>query len=82
MIQAAGISAANYYGTGLCAYPDYQCIKVGPGQTWENLFPNEQQRDVVQRLNRSYNYFGPVRSLLFREISRKKPFLTFRHFPC
>ncbi len=44
-----------YYGTGLCVYPEYECIKVQSGQTWENLFPDEKQRDLVQRINRFYN---------------------------
>lgn len=44
-----------YYGPGLCASSQYECIKVGSGQTWEKLFPDEQQRDLVQRVNRSYN---------------------------
>lgn len=44
-----------YYGPGLCTAPQYQCIKVTPGQSWEKLFPDEQQRDLVQRINRSYN---------------------------
>ena len=49
------VHAANFYGTALCAYPQYSCIKVAAGQTWENLFPDEVQRDLVQRINRSYN---------------------------
>ncbi len=44
-----------YYGPGLCASPQYECVKVGPGQSWEKLFPDEQQMDLVQRVNRSYN---------------------------
>ncbi len=36
-----------YYGPGLCASPQYECIKVAPGQSWEKLFPDEQQRDLV-----------------------------------
>lgn len=44
-----------YYGPGLCASSLYECVKVGPGQSWERLFPDEQQRDLVQRINRSYN---------------------------
>lgn len=49
-------NTSPYYGTGLCAYPQFQCIKVGRGETWEKLFPNPEQRDIVQKLNRSYNY--------------------------
>lgn len=44
-----------YYGTALCAYPQYECVKVGKGQGWESLFPDPEKRDLVQRLNRTYN---------------------------
>jgi hypothetical protein len=48
--------ASPYFGSSLCAYAQqYECIKIQHGQSWENLFPNEQQRDLVQRLNRTYN---------------------------
>ena len=52
-----------YYGVGLCDYPEYQCIKISSGQTWERLFPDEQQRDLVQRINRSYNYLSPGKEI-------------------
>jgi lipoprotein-anchoring transpeptidase ErfK/SrfK len=52
---AAAVEAPSYYGPALCSDPAYECIKVARGQNWENLFPNEEQRDLVQRLNRSYN---------------------------
>lgn len=45
-----------YYGVGLCKNPQYECIKVAHAQSWEQLFPNEAQRDLVQRVNRNYNY--------------------------
>jgi hypothetical protein len=48
-----------YYGAGLCASSQYECVKVASGQSWEKLFPNEQQRDLVQRINRSYNSIWP-----------------------
>jgi hypothetical protein len=48
--------AASFYGTALCGYPQYTCIKVASGQTWENLFPDPDQRDIVQRINRTYNH--------------------------
>jgi len=52
-----------YYGPGLCASPLYECIKVTSGQSWERLFPNEQQRDLVQRINRSYNSLWPGKEI-------------------
>lgn len=47
--------ASKYYGENLCAYPQFKCIKVKSGQSWKKLFPDEEQRDLVQRLNRTYN---------------------------
>lgn len=44
---------SEYYGTGLCAKPGYTCVTVKKGETWNKLFPNETQLDVVQRINRT-----------------------------
>lgn len=55
MFMVAVANAANFYGTGLCGYPQYDCVKVEAGQSWETLFPDEKQRDIVQRINRTYN---------------------------
>lgn len=53
--MTAVTNAASFYGTALCGYPQYQCIKVSGGDTWEKLFPDPVQRDLVQRINRTYN---------------------------
>lgn len=53
------VNASSYYGTALCAYPQYECYKIVSGQSWDKLFPDEQQRDLVQRINRSYNSLWP-----------------------
>ncbi|OGO94061.1 MAG: endopeptidase IV [Coxiella sp. RIFCSPHIGHO2_12_FULL_44_14] len=55
--------SSPYYGVGLCGKPGYDCIKVKGGESWEKLFPNEQQRDVVQRLNRSNTYLHAGKTL-------------------
>jgi hypothetical protein len=73
--------AASYYGTGLCAYPQYQCIKVGRGQTWDNLFPDEEQRDIVQRLNRTYNYLWAGKEIAVPRNLENKTLLDFAPFP-
>lgn len=44
-----------YFGAGLCDVPGFHCIKVSAGQSWGSLFPDENQRDLVQRINRTYN---------------------------
>ncbi|MBN9229866.1 MAG: L,D-transpeptidase [Legionella sp. 40-6] len=50
------LANAGFYGTGLCGYPQYDCIKVEAGQTWDSLFPDPEKRDIVQRINRTYNH--------------------------
>ncbi|MFI4963080.1 MAG: L,D-transpeptidase [Legionellales bacterium] len=62
-IMAAVANAANFFGTGLCGYPQYNCIKATSGQNWDNLFPDPDQRDLVQRVNRSYNYLWAGREI-------------------
>lgn len=44
-----------YYGRQLCTAADYHCVTVKHGETWEKMFPNEKERDLVQRVNRTYN---------------------------
>ncbi|MCH9755562.1 MAG: L,D-transpeptidase [Gammaproteobacteria bacterium] len=44
-----------YYGPNLCKNAQFKCIKVQKGQSWKRLFPDNQDRDLVQRLNRTYN---------------------------
>lgn len=56
LFSMIGANAASFYGTALCGYPQYTCLKVVSGQTWENLFPDPVQRDIVQRVNRTYNH--------------------------
>ena len=53
-----------YYGLGLCASPQYECVKVTSGESWDKLFPDEQQRDLVQRVNRSYNSLWPGKEIV------------------
>lgn len=78
-----GISsfASTYYGTGLCAYPQYKCVKVERGQSWDNLFPDEQERDIVQRINRSYNYLSLGKEIAVPVNLKNKTLLDFAPFP-
>lgn len=55
MSMMAVVNAASFYGTALCGYPQYDCITVGVGDSWDKLFPDPVQRDLAQRVNRSYN---------------------------
>lgn len=40
------------YGETLCEQPDYFCLKVKQGDSWDTLFPNMEERDIVRRINR------------------------------
>lgn len=41
------------YGTSLCHDPEYKCVRVRPGKKWYRMYPDEQERDIVMRLNRT-----------------------------
>lgn len=81
LIPAFAVHATLYYGKGLCAYPQYECIKVGRGETWEKLFPDEQQRDIVQRINRSYNYLWYGKEIVIPRDLANKTIFDFSPFP-
>lgn len=63
MFVMTAANAGNFYGTGLCSYPQYECIRISGGQSWDKLFPDPVQRDIVQRINRSYNYLYAGREI-------------------
>ncbi|KTC90896.1 L,D-transpeptidase [Fluoribacter dumoffii] len=73
MMLMVSIAHAAFYGTGLCGYPQYDCIKVEPGQSWTTLFPDEKQRDIVQRVNRTYN---PLWAGKIIAVPKNLPYLT------
>lgn len=81
MIPTFLVNASGYYGKDLCAYSQYECIKIASGQTWEKLFPNEQQRDIVQRLNRTYNPLWAGKEIVVPRDLNNKTMLDFSPFP-
>lgn len=46
-------SFAEFYGAELCQTQGYRCVKVKQGKTWDSLFPNLREREIVRRLNRT-----------------------------
>lgn len=40
------------YGETLCKSADFYCIKVKSGDSWSKLFPNDETRDIIRRINR------------------------------
>lgn len=44
--------AAKRFGETLCESADYECITVKPNETWDSLFTNPEERDIIKRVNR------------------------------
>lgn len=73
--------SASYYGTGLCAYSQYECIRTRGGDSWTRLFPNEVERDIVQRINRTYDPLWAGKELAVPKDMQNKTLLDFAPFP-
>lgn len=52
MIGSNTFAASGKVLNDLCADSRYFCIKTIKGETWENLFVDQQARELVMRLNR------------------------------
>jgi len=44
--------ATPLFGEKYCHQPDFSCIKVKSGDTWEKLFPRPDNKNLVRRVNR------------------------------
>lgn len=51
-LSANAFAAKRYGEANYCGDEHMYCYRVKSGDSWEKLFPNEEQRDVVMRLNR------------------------------
>ncbi|KTD20306.1 enhanced entry protein EnhA [Legionella londiniensis] len=80
-LSAKAADKPIYYGTGLCEYPQFECIKVKSGQSWQSLFPNEEQRDIVQRINRTYNYLWAGKTIVVPKNLKNATIMDFSPFP-
>ena len=62
-VSAYAENKPEYFASGLCESAGFHCIKVESGQSWTSLFPDEKQRDIVQRVNRTYNHLWAGKTL-------------------
>ncbi len=42
----------EHYGQRICQNEGFTCVNVQKGQSWQSIFPDENQRAIVMRLNR------------------------------
>lgn len=61
------VALSKYYGTGLCDQPGYKCVTLKRGQSWEQFLPDPEQRDIVQKLNRTNMYLWRGRKVVMPE---------------
>lgn len=47
-----GMTYASTYGTKICNSPGFYCYQVNSGDSWESLFGQSSQKEVVMKLNR------------------------------
>lgn len=52
IILSFSVYAQTRYGETLCEKSDYSCIHIQYGDTWDSLFPDLEQQDIVRRVNR------------------------------
>jgi L,D-transpeptidase ErfK/SrfK len=48
----------------LCQSKLYTCMRVKRGQTWEKLFPDDDERDIVRRVNHTNQHLYPGKVIL------------------
>ena len=46
------IFAEKPFAENYCHDPDYICVKIKSHDSWSNLFPNPEIRDMIRRINR------------------------------
>lgn len=46
------VLAQPRFGESLCSSADYICVEAKAGETWDSLFPNPEERDIIKRINR------------------------------
>jgi len=70
------------YGQVLCQHPNlYRCIKVKRHDTWEKLFPNPKERNLVRRLNRMNIPLRPGMRIAVPKDADKLEFFAISPFP-
>lgn len=51
-IQTSSSAAPSRYGEKFCHQTGYHCIHIKTYETWDDLFPELEQQDLIKRINR------------------------------
>lgn len=52
IITSPSLCANGRFAETLCDDPNYFCMEVQAGDTWDNIFPEQEIKDLVMRVNR------------------------------
>lgn len=69
------------YGRVLCQKPGFQCVKIKSHESWTRLFPDDKQRDLVKRLNRTNQFLEAGMVIAVPEEYAKKNSIDFSPLP-
>lgn len=73
--------AAKYDVKKYCKDPNYTCIKVKRGQSWNSLFKEPEQREIVRKLNRTNHGLWAGQTIAVPKDITGKDLLDFAPFP-
>jgi L,D-transpeptidase ErfK/SrfK len=71
----------EYYNKKLCSNPEYTCIKVKPGYTWDKLFPDPRKQAIVKKVNRMNVQLTPGMMIALPNNLEQDDSLRFAPFP-
>ncbi|MBF0255775.1 MAG: L,D-transpeptidase [Gammaproteobacteria bacterium] len=74
-------AASAAYGQSICKQEGYKCVKVKKGDSWQKLFPNSAQRDLVMRLNRVNTQLRPGKVIAVPKDLAKLSIIDIAPFP-
>jgi len=52
LVTSQAALSEKRFGESLCSSPDYTCLTVKSGESWESLFPSPEELDIIRRVNR------------------------------
>lgn len=76
-----GLAFANqYYNRRLCSDARYTCVKTSQHDTWENLFPDDNKRMLVKKINRMNIRLHPGMTIAIPKYSNGNDLMLFSPF--
>jgi L,D-transpeptidase ErfK/SrfK len=78
---SAMAGGSGRYGEKYCGEPGYHCVTVGKGQTWESLWPDDREREIVMKLNRMNIRLHPGMDLGVPDDMTGKTFMDYSPYP-